>query len=69
MNNYFCLKKSLFLCLPNSGIEDTEECKIISVVDVVVDVVDVVVPLLVAEVIDGDVEYLEAVVDNVISDE
>jgi hypothetical protein len=45
------------LCLPNSGIEDSEECKIISVVDIVV--VDVVVPLLVTEVIDGDVEYLE----------
>jgi hypothetical protein len=59
MNNYFCLKKSLFFVwLPNSGIEDSEECIIISVVDIVV--VDVVVvPLLVTEVIDGDVEYLE----------
>jgi hypothetical protein len=55
------------LCLPNSGIDESEECEIISVVVVDV-VVDDVVPL-VAEVIDADVEYLEAVVDNVISDE
>jgi hypothetical protein len=57
-------EKVFFLCLPNSGIEDSEECKIISVVDIVVVVDDDVVPLLVTEVIDGDVEYLEVISDE-----
>jgi hypothetical protein len=51
------------LCLPNAGIDESEECEIISVV------VDGDVVPVVAEVIDANVEYLEAVVGNVISDE